>query len=83
MLVITTPHTGGPDVITDGVDGFLVPIRSAEAIEEKLALLARDRRRLTAMQKAARATAACCTWENYRQRIARVAREVMGKEATS
>ena len=34
LVVITTPHTGGPDVIADGVDGFLVPIRSAEAIEE-------------------------------------------------
>ena len=39
LVVITTPHTAGPDLITDGVDGFVVPIRSAAAIEEKLEIL--------------------------------------------
>ena len=46
LVVITTPHTAGPDLITDGVDGFIVPIRSAAAIEEKLALLLREPDRL-------------------------------------
>jgi len=82
LVVLTTPHTAGPDLITDGVDGFIVPIRSAEAIEEKLALLARERDRLLAMQAAAAHTAAALTWENYRQGIVQVAREVMKKGAT-
>ncbi len=38
--VITTDHTAGSDVIENGSDGFIVPIRSAEAIAEKLDLLA-------------------------------------------
>jgi glycosyltransferase involved in cell wall biosynthesis len=79
LVVITTPHTGGPEVIADGVDGFLVPIRSTAAVEEKLDLLARDRPRLAAMQQAARDKAASWTWEHYRRHIVRVAREVMGK----
>lgn len=79
LVVVTTPQTAGPDLITDGVDGFLVPIRSADAIEEKLALLAHDRERLVAMQAAAQEKAAASTWENYRQAIARMAREVMEK----
>ena len=33
--VITTAHTAGPDLIADGEDGFIVPIRSAAAIAEK------------------------------------------------
>src|SRR4029077_16221490 len=41
--VITAAHPAGPDIIDDGVDGFIVPIRSGEAIAEKLELLARDR----------------------------------------
>ncbi len=82
LVVITTPHTAGPDLITEGADGFLVPIRSADAIEEKLALLAYDRDRLAAMQEAAREKAASSTWENYRQGIVRVAREVMEKGGT-
>lgn len=82
LPVITTAHTAGPDLITDGVDGFIIPIRSADAIEEKLALLARNRDRLIAMQQAAARTAATQTWKNYRQAIMQVAREVMEKAAT-
>ena len=77
LVVVTTPHTAGPDLIIDGVDGFLVPIRSSEAIEETLALLLRDRTRLAAMQEAARRKALAFTWENYRQRLLRLAREVV------
>jgi alpha-maltose-1-phosphate synthase len=40
--LISTVHTGGEDLFTDGVEGFLVPIRSPEAIAEKLQLLADD-----------------------------------------
>jgi starch synthase len=83
LVVITTPNTAGPDLISDGVEGFLVPIRSAAAIEEKLALLARERDRLRAMQEAARGKAGACTWENYRQRLARLAREVVGTHVDS
>jgi starch synthase len=82
LVVITSGHTGGPDVISDGVDGFIVPIRSAAAIEEKLALLASDRDRLVQMQEAAHRKALAYTWENYRRTVAQVAREVVGKQAT-
>jgi glycosyltransferase involved in cell wall biosynthesis len=40
LVVITTDHTAGPDLITDSVDGFVIPIRSAAAIEEKTGSLA-------------------------------------------
>jgi starch synthase len=77
LVVITTPHTAGPDLIDDGVDGFLIPIRSAVAIEEKLALLLREPDRLRTMQEAARRKAHACTWENYRRHLVRLAREVV------
>jgi glycosyltransferase involved in cell wall biosynthesis len=83
LVVITTPHTAGPDLITDGVDGFLVPIRSAAAIEERLALLLRDRDRLRAMQEEAREKALARTWENYRQHLVRLAREVVDTRVES
>ncbi len=70
LPVIATPNTAGPDLITEGLDGFVVPIRSAEAIAEKLELLASDRLRLAAMREAAIQTARRCTWESYRQRLA-------------
>src|SRR5207249_2069253 len=65
LPVITTPNTAGPDIISDGEDGFIVPIRSSEAICEKLELLIRDRERLRAMSSAARKTAGRCSWDNY------------------
>lgn len=34
--VIATANTGAEDLFTDGVEGFIVPIRSSEAIREKL-----------------------------------------------
>jgi glycosyltransferase involved in cell wall biosynthesis len=83
LVVIATPHTAGPDLIADGVDGFVVPIRSAAAIEEALAHLLRDPERLVAMQKAARRKAQAWSWENYRQRLAQLAREVVGKRVES
>jgi len=75
--VITTAHTGGPDVISDGEDGFLVPIRDATAIAEKLALLDSDRERLAAISAAARVTAARFSWASYRRRLVDAVSEVL------
>jgi alpha-maltose-1-phosphate synthase len=75
--VITTNHTAGRDIIEDGVDGFIIPIRSAEAIADKLELLARDRERLMSMKAAAKRKAQSRGWESYRERLVEVAREVM------
>lgn len=69
LPVITTPHTAGPDVITDGEDGFIVPIRSAPAIAQKLELLARDRSLLSDMSQAAQRKAVRYSWETYRHHI--------------
>jgi starch synthase len=75
--VITTDHTAGPDIIENGADGFIVPIRSGEAVAEKLELLARDRDRLMLMKAAAKNKAQSRGWESYRKRLVEVAREVM------
>ena len=40
--LISSLHTGGEDLFQDGVEGFLVPIRSPEAIHDRLAQLAAD-----------------------------------------
>jgi glycosyltransferase involved in cell wall biosynthesis len=83
LTVIATPHTAGPDLFTDGVEGFLVPIRSAEVIAEKLLLLDGDRDRLAAMQEAARRRAMSNSWENYRQRLIALAQEVVARSPVS
>ncbi len=65
MTIISTPHTCAPDIIEDGKEGFIVPIRDAVAIAEKLTVLHRDRERLHAMKSAALVAAQNTTWRNY------------------
>jgi glycosyltransferase involved in cell wall biosynthesis len=40
--VIGSTNSGGDDLYTDGVEGFIVPIRDAKAIEDRMQLLADD-----------------------------------------
>ncbi len=70
VTVITTAHTAGPDLLEEGVDGFIVPVRSAGAIAEKLELLVREPERCAAMGEAARRKAAACAWRAYRKGVA-------------
>lgn len=75
--VITTSHTAGPDVIKDGQDGFIVPIRSAEAIATRLEELARDSERLCAMKHAAYLAAGSFRWQAYRSQLVRTVRDTL------
>jgi glycosyltransferase involved in cell wall biosynthesis len=75
LPIIATAHTAAPDLIREGESGFIVPIRSAQAIAEKLDLLARDSHLLSAMSHAARETAAAYTWEQYRARLSHALEE--------
>jgi glycosyltransferase involved in cell wall biosynthesis len=70
LPIITTPHTAGPDLITDGAEGFIVPIRSSDGIAEKLDLLRREPARRAAMSESARARARKFTWEQYGHSLA-------------
>jgi glycosyltransferase involved in cell wall biosynthesis len=50
--VIATPVGAIPDVLTDGIHGFLVPPRDGKAIAEALATLSADRERIAWMSRA-------------------------------
>jgi len=67
--VITTPNTAGPDIITDGEDGYIIPIRSAQAIAVKLELLANDRDLLDQLKTAALAKARLFSWAKYQSQL--------------
>jgi glycosyltransferase involved in cell wall biosynthesis len=47
LPVVTTPHCG--NVVTDGVDGFIVPARDSQALADAIARLDADRDQLYAM----------------------------------
>lgn len=64
--LVSTVHTGGEDLFTDGVEGFLVPIRSSEAIAERLQMLADDPALQQRMSEAAlRRVSQIGGWKEY------------------
>lgn len=69
LPLLITPNTGGADLIREGDTGFLIPIRSPEAIAEKLTWFLDNRSELPRMNGLARQHAAQYTWTNYTARI--------------
>jgi glycosyltransferase involved in cell wall biosynthesis len=60
--VVTTPCGGGPECITDGVDGWIVPPREVDALVERLRACATDRDGTRRIGRAARARAERSSW---------------------
>jgi glycosyltransferase involved in cell wall biosynthesis len=69
LPVITTKNTCGPDVLVDGEHGFVLPIRDANAIAEKLAWGIDHRAELGSMGEAAAAQSRLFTWERFRRGV--------------
>lgn len=69
LPVITTDHTCGPDIITEEDHGFIVPIRDARAIAQKLEWGIENREELAFMGDKAASQAALFTWEKFRAGI--------------
>jgi glycosyltransferase involved in cell wall biosynthesis len=67
LPVITTPNAGS--VVRDGVDGFIVPIRDAAAIVERIERFLDDGDLLATMSENALARAAEYTLERYGERL--------------
>jgi glycosyltransferase involved in cell wall biosynthesis len=80
LPLIVTRNAGGEDLIEEGKTGFLVNIRSPEAIAEKISWFADHRHALPAMREAAQRKSAGYTWEKYGARISGAVRQVLGQE---
>jgi starch synthase len=68
--VIATTNTGAEDLFSDGVEGFIVPIRDVDAIAEKIAqLLRRPNDREMMGQSAQKRVAEIGGWDSYGQQV--------------
>jgi glycosyltransferase involved in cell wall biosynthesis len=65
--VITTPNCGS--VVRDGVDGFIVPIRDAKMLAQRIEQIVNDRALRERMSQNARERAGQFTWERYGERL--------------
>lgn len=77
LPVITTPNTAGPDILTEGHDGYIVPIRDPVALAERITALSEDEDLRAAMAANALQTAARRTWREYEHGIARAVFEAI------
>jgi len=71
LPVIATTNTGAEDLFTDGVEGFIVPIRNPEAIREKVLYLYENPEVREQMSQAAlRRVQAMGGWNEYGDQVA-------------
>jgi len=70
LPAICTTNTAGKDVIREGVEGFVVPIRDVEALKEKILWAYDHRAQCLEMGRAARERVCSgFTWDDYGDRI--------------
>lgn len=67
LPVITTPNAGS--VVCDGIEGYVVPIRSSQGLAERMATLAADGDLLGELSNNAVARAREFTWDAYAARL--------------
>jgi glycosyltransferase involved in cell wall biosynthesis len=72
-LPVVTTHNAG-SVLRDGVDGFIVPIRRADAIAAHIDEMRRNPDKREAMGRSARARAEEFTWDHYGDNLDRLLR---------
>ena len=70
--VLTTTNTGGPELISNGVEGWCVPAHDVNALAEKIEWSYRNRDNLYEMGRLARRKAERWTWSHYRQSLVEV-----------
>ena len=67
LPVIITHQTGCTDLITEGENGFVLPLHSPAQIAQKIEWCLTHRKELATMGESARQSALRLTWENYTQ----------------
>jgi len=69
MPVIATTHTAAPEIVREGVDGFVVEPSNADALAEKLEWMASNRAAADAMGRNASARAREYSWDMHARRL--------------
>jgi glycosyltransferase involved in cell wall biosynthesis len=79
LPVICTTNTGGEDIVCDGQDGFVVPIRDVEALKEKILFFYENPDASKEMgYSAQQRVKSNFTWADYGNRIVGEYRRILG-----
>lgn len=74
LPILTTTSTAAPDLITNGVEGFIVEPRRPQQLAERIEWAMLHRRQLAEMRLAARYAAEQWTWARFRHGVRDVVR---------
>lgn len=77
LPLIVSENAGVEKLVKDGVNGFVIPIQSAQAIREKIMYFAAHPDQIPCMGREARATAEQYSWDSYSANAARAVRRIM------
>lgn len=84
LPVIATPNTGAEDLFDDGREGFIVPIRDARAIRERIEwLMGRPAERRAMGEAARRRVAGRSGWAEYGRTVERLYADLLGAGAAA
>ncbi len=79
--VIGTENTGAPDIVTDGEDGYIVPIRNVDALAERMQYMADHPEERAAMgRKAVAKVQEIGGWRAYGERAMEIFNDVIAKK---
>jgi glycosyltransferase involved in cell wall biosynthesis len=83
LPVVCTENTGGSDLVRDGIEGYVVPIRDSHALAEKLVYLSGHAQLAKQMGAAARSRVMTggFTWSDYGRRAASAYRKALEARA--
>lgn len=78
LPLISTVNTGGPDLIEDGKEGFIIPIRDVEAIKERILFFYENPDICKQMGQAAKnRVQEGFSWDDYGKQIVREYRRIL------
>lgn len=84
LPIIATANSGAEEIISNGKEGFIVPIQNADALYEKLQLLADDPALLESVSKAAMEKSSKLEgWDETGLQLTGILREVLSKKAVN
>lgn len=80
LPVIVTHNTGSEELVRDGIEGFVIPIRDVEELKDRILRLYRNPGLQREMSAAARDRIKGFSWERYGERLISVYEEIARRE---
>ncbi len=77
LPVIVSENTGAKDAVQNGKNGFIVPIKNAKAIKDKLQFLYNNPTKAKQMGKKAKQMAKTYTWNNYGKKLVKIYKKLV------